>query len=160
MKKILALSAVLALSAGMAHAQSIVLGAGFADFSDRDSDDHALVALEYQHRPFHQATRFSVGWGAALSIDEAGDTHIGAGLVGLYSLNDRWFLEGSVLPGYFSEADELNDEVVLNLSRKVGGCGQLLPWTTDVEPPLGDAKKERHAVEGSWRLISSHNYDK
>ncbi len=109
MKKTLALLAVLALSAGAAHAQSIILGAGFADFSDSDSDDNALIALEYQHRPFHQAARFSVGWGAALSIDEAGDTHIGAGLVGLYSLNDRWFLEGSVMPGYFSEADELND---------------------------------------------------
>ena len=51
--------------------------------------------------------------------------------------------------------------MVLEISKNVpGGCGQLLPWTLDVEPPLGDAKKERHAVEGSWRLISSQNYDK
>lgn len=109
MKKILALSTVLSLCAGMTQAQSLILGAGFADFSDSGADDHALFALEYQHRPFHQASRFSVGWGGALSIDEAGDTHVGAGLVGLYSLNDRWFLEGSVMPGYFSEGDESND---------------------------------------------------
>jgi hypothetical protein len=59
---------------------------------------------------------------------------------------------------FIEEADELNDDVVLDLS-KLGG-GNLLPWNTNVEPPLGDHKKERHSVEGSWRLISSQNYDK
>ncbi|WP_299640728.1 acyloxyacyl hydrolase [uncultured Ruegeria sp.] len=106
----LLLTAVLASTASVsAHAQTIVFGAGYADFSEDVSEDQALVSLEYQHRPFHQAKRFSAGWGAALSIDEDGDTHIGAGLIGLYSFSDRWFVEGSVMPGYYNAGNDLND---------------------------------------------------
>ena len=64
---------------------------------------------------------------------------------------------------YFAEEvdDELPDDAVLYLGR-LGNGGDMLPWTTSVEPPMsvkGD-HGERHAIEGSWRLISSHNYDK
>jgi len=107
--KTLLLASVATAIATTLQAQSIILGAGYADFSNSQSEDQALIALEYQHRPFHEATRFSAGWGAALSVDEEGDTHIGVGLVGVYKISERWFVEGSVMPGYFSEADELND---------------------------------------------------
>ncbi len=65
--------------------------------------------FKYHHKPFHQATRFSVGWGTALSLHENGDFHIGLGVVGLYALNERWFVEGSVMPGYFNPSIDLND---------------------------------------------------
>ena len=55
--------------------------------------------------------------------------------------------------------DELPDDAVLYLGR-LGNGGDMLPWTTGVEPPLAGDKAERHAIEGSWRHISSHNYDK
>ena len=97
------------LAAGSVQAQSIIFGAGYADYSDSQSVDQAILSLEYQHRPFHEATRFSATWGAAVSVDEDGDTHIGAGLVGIYALNDRWFVEGSVMPGYYDESNALND---------------------------------------------------
>ncbi|MDA7964688.1 acyloxyacyl hydrolase [Ruegeria sp.] len=97
------------LAAGSVQAQSIIFGAGYADFSDSQSVDQALFSLEYQHRPFHEATRFSATWGAAVSVDEDGDTHIGAGLVGIYAFNNRWFVEGSVMPGYYDESNALND---------------------------------------------------
>lgn len=109
MKKTLIASVIAAVVATSSHAQSIILGAGFADFSNSNSEDQALLSLEYQHRPFHQATRFSASWGAALSIDEDGDTHIGAGLIGLYAFNQRWFVEGSVMPGYFNASNDRND---------------------------------------------------
>ncbi len=100
----------LALAAGTsAQAQSIVLGAGYADFSNSAGEDQAIFSLEYQHRPFHEATRFSATWGGALTVDTDGDTHIGAGLIGIYTFADRWFVEGSVMPGYYSESNELND---------------------------------------------------
>ncbi len=109
MHKSLVLIATLVIAATTAQAQSIIPGAGFADFSDSASEDQAVFALEYQHRPFHQSRRFSATWGAALSVDEDGDSHFGAGLVGVYSLNERWFVEASVMPGIFSESNALND---------------------------------------------------
>ncbi|WP_298936600.1 acyloxyacyl hydrolase [uncultured Ruegeria sp.] len=109
MKTLLLVSAVAIGAATAAPAQSIIFGAGYADYSDSMSEDQAILSLEYQHSPFHQATRFSATWGAALSVDADGDTHIGAGLIGVYTLGDRWFVEGSVMPGYYDEGNDLND---------------------------------------------------
>lgn len=108
MKYFLTTTALLAF-ASTAQAQSVVFGAGYADYSDSQSTDQAIFSLEYQHRPFHEAARFSAGLGAAVSIDEDGDTHIGAGVIGVYSFADRWFVEGSVMPGYYDESNDLND---------------------------------------------------
>jgi hypothetical protein len=99
----------LLLAAQTAQAQSLVFGAGYSDFSNSAAEDEAAFALEYHHRPFHKATRFSASWGAALTVDTASNVHIGIGLIGLYTFAERWFVEGSVMPGYFSESDELND---------------------------------------------------
>ncbi|MEP4770026.1 MAG: acyloxyacyl hydrolase [Roseibium sp.] len=107
--KYLTATVALFLAAQAAHAQSVVFGTGFSDFSDSLSDDEAVISLEYHHRPFHEATRFSATWGGALTIDTAADVHIGIGLIGTYTFADRWFVEGSVMPGYFSEGDALND---------------------------------------------------
>jgi len=107
--KSLALSLALLLGCTAAQAQSIVFGAGYADFSDDEAEDQAIFSLEYQHRPFYEAERVSATWGGALTVDEAGDVHVGVGLIGFYTFADRWFLEGSVMPGYFSESEQLND---------------------------------------------------
>ncbi|KIC43682.1 lipid A 3-O-deacylase [Ruegeria sp. ANG-S4] len=105
------LSALLALfvTCHPAHAQSLIFGAGFSDFSDPFADDEAVVSFEYHHRPFYQTERLSAAWGGALTVDAAADVHIGIGLIGVYSFSDRWFVEGSIMPGYFSEGDQLND---------------------------------------------------
>lgn len=102
-------SAALLVSATAVQAQSVIFGAGYADFSSGASDDHGIASVEYHHRPFHQATRFSATWGGALSVDTAGDTHVGAGVIGVYSLSDRWFTEVSVMPGYYNAGDDDND---------------------------------------------------
>ncbi len=107
--KSLFVALVLILVSSAAQAQSVVFGAGYSDFSDSDAKDQAMVALEYQHRPFYEAKRLSATWGGALTVDEAGDVHVGVGLIGFYTFADRWFLEGSVMPGYFSESEQLND---------------------------------------------------
>ncbi|MES0825915.1 acyloxyacyl hydrolase [Ruegeria sp. SCP11] len=107
--KNLAAAVALLLAAQTAQAQSIVFGAGYSDFSDSSADDEAVFSLEYQHSPFHEATRFSATWGSALTVDTASNVHIGIGLIGFYTFADRWFLEGSVMPGYFAEGDDLND---------------------------------------------------
>lgn len=108
MKTLIILAFTLA-AASAAQAQSVVFGAGYADYSNSNGEDQTVFSLEYQHRPFHEATRFSATWGAALTVDTDGDTHLGAGLVGLYSFADRWFVEGSVMPGYYNESNAQND---------------------------------------------------
>ncbi|SMO88567.1 acyloxyacyl hydrolase [Ruegeria faecimaris] len=108
MKTLFLMSTLLATTT-MAHGQSIVLGAGYADFTHTSSNDQAVVSLEYQHSPFHEATRLSAGWGVALTVDADADTHIGAGLVGLYTISDRWFAEASVMPGYYNASNDDND---------------------------------------------------
>ncbi|WP_254439244.1 acyloxyacyl hydrolase [Ruegeria arenilitoris] len=99
----------LLLAATSANAQSVILGAGYAGLADSPYEDQAIFALEYQHRPFHEAARFSATWGSALSVDVDGDYHIGLGLVGIYTFRDRWFVEGSVMPGYYNASNAQND---------------------------------------------------
>ncbi|MFY2822801.1 acyloxyacyl hydrolase [Ruegeria sp. MALMAid1280] len=108
MKKTVITVAML-LAAQTAQAQSLVFGAGYSDFSDSAAEDEAVFSLEYQHRPFHEAKRFSATWGGALTVDTASNIHVGIGLIGFYTFADRWFVEGSVMPGYFSEGDDQND---------------------------------------------------
>ena len=36
-----------------AHAQSVIVGAGYADYSAGNAEDQSVFSLEYQHRPFH-----------------------------------------------------------------------------------------------------------
>ncbi|MEM6658194.1 MAG: acyloxyacyl hydrolase [Pseudomonadota bacterium] len=107
--KSLCLSAALVVAATAVQAQSVIFGAGYADYSEDTADDLAIFSVEYQHAPFYEATRLSATWGAALTVDTDGDTHVGVGLVGAYSFADRWFAELSVMPGYYNAANDLND---------------------------------------------------
>ncbi|KUJ80389.1 lipid A 3-O-deacylase [Ruegeria marisrubri] len=108
MKPLIVSLAMLA-SASVANAQSLIFGAGYADYSHEMGDDQAIVSLEYQHRPFHEATHFSAGWGAAASVDGASDFHIGIGLYGIYDFDNRWFTEISVMPGYYDAGKPENE---------------------------------------------------
>ncbi|WP_164658341.1 acyloxyacyl hydrolase [Tropicibacter sp. Alg240-R139] len=91
------------------HAQSLILGLGYADFEFSGSSDQALASIEYQHTPFHQRERFSAAFAGAASIHANGDVHLGVGIAAEYKLNKDWFIEASVLPGVFIEADNAND---------------------------------------------------
>ncbi|TMV07647.1 acyloxyacyl hydrolase [Ruegeria sediminis] len=108
MKFLLASLAILA-GASVAQAQTVIFGAGYADYSHDQGEDEAVISLEYQHRPFHQATHFSAGWGAVASVDAASDFHVGLGLYGIYDFSNRWFTEISVMPGYYDAGTAAND---------------------------------------------------
>ncbi|MBO9448823.1 acyloxyacyl hydrolase [Tropicibacter sp. R16_0] len=97
------------LMAAPLHAQSLILGLGYADFEFSGSSDQALVSLEYQHTPFHERERFSAALAGAASVHFNGDVHLGVGIAAEYKLNQHWFIEASVLPGVFIEADNNND---------------------------------------------------
>ncbi|WP_109466256.1 acyloxyacyl hydrolase [Albibacillus kandeliae] len=107
MKKLL-IAAALSLTAAAAHAQSVTFGAGYADFSDDQSKDAARIALEYHFAPFHQGAISSFALGTMASVDSEKDYFIGFGVVGTWTLKNDWFIEASVMPGYYNEYDPLN----------------------------------------------------
>ncbi|CUH50732.1 acyloxyacyl hydrolase [Shimia marina] len=97
------------LSGNALQAQHWVLGAGYADFADAQAEDAGMISVEYHARPFVTRQRFSLAWGGALTLFETQDAHVGAGLVGRYQMGQRWFLEGSVMPGLFAHDKPRND---------------------------------------------------
>jgi len=86
----------------------MVWGLGYADFSSSSSIDQALVVFELHAEPFYENGRFELGLAGSVAADSTGDLFVGAGLAGLYALDRRWFIEASVLPGYFRASDPEN----------------------------------------------------
>lgn len=109
-----------------ARAQSVVLGLGYADFSDDQGKDTGQVSIEYHHTPFFQGERMSVAVAAAASATGENDYFIGAGVVAHWPLRNNWFIEGSVMPGYYeagSTANYLGSEFEI---RTLLGVGRTL----------------------------------
>lgn len=101
-KLVQALLLVCTMSAS-AEAREFVIGGGYTDFSHNDSKNSGLISLEYHHDPFFERGRFALHWTGGVTADFRGDTHLGIGLGGNFAFGERWFLEGSVMPGaYFS----------------------------------------------------------
>ncbi len=98
----------LMLSVNMAQAQEWVLGLGYADFSNSASSDQALIAFEVHGEPFYDPGRFEMSLAGVVAAHSTGDVFVGVGLSGLYALDKRWFLEGSVMPGYYRAASPEN----------------------------------------------------
>jgi len=116
----------LLLWATTAGAQDWVVGFGYTYFSESDADDSAVLSLEYHHEPFFTRGRWEIGAAFSLSAHTAGDVFAGVGISGIYQLNDRWFLEGSVLPGLFIESSFENDLGSAFEIRSLLGLGYAL----------------------------------
>lgn len=100
--------AMLAL-ATPAPAADVVVGLGYSDFSDDDHDDGARLDLEVYSDPF--ASLLGADWsiGAAIALHEAGGYWVGAGPSAVWGLRSNWFIEASVMPGYYEQAGSVND---------------------------------------------------
>ncbi|MFC3614350.1 acyloxyacyl hydrolase [Lutimaribacter marinistellae] len=103
MKKLILPLALTVLSV-QASAQEIVVGAGYTRHNGNFAIDDAAFTLEYHHSPFYDRPRLDLAFGAALSGNMDGDLHAGIGVVGTYDINERWFVEASVMPGSFWES--------------------------------------------------------
>lgn len=100
---------ILMAGAAQVQAQEWVLGLGYADFSNGASEDQGLIDLELHAVPFYESGRFQAGWAGAVSVHFNGDFFVGAGLAGMLTFKGGWFLEGSVMPGYYRPSTPLND---------------------------------------------------
>ena len=99
-------STFIAIAAPMpAAAGDLVLGLGYADFNDPAT----FVVLEVHSRPHWRFAGADWSLAVAISDDNEGDVFVGVGPAGLWQLPDRWFIEASAMPGYFSQGNDAND---------------------------------------------------
>lgn len=114
------------LLAGAAQAQSVILGLGYADFSSSRGNDTEQFSIEYHHTPFHEGNKMSLSVGVSASATAEDDFFLGAGVVANFPLKNNWFIEGSVMPGYYdagSVANDLGSEFEI---RSLLGVGRTL----------------------------------
>ncbi len=126
MKSLLTAAALAVSVAGTAQAQSLVFGLGQSDFSETGSEDGVIFAVELHGDSFFERGNLSVGWGGVASIQETGDAFLGGGLVGTFELQNRWFIETSVMPGAYFESEEGNDLGSTFEIRSLLGVGRTL----------------------------------
>lgn len=107
--KTFALSILFVVLASIASAQSVILGFGYSDFSAGNGEDSATFALEFQGAPIFGGKNVAGGLAASAVLDAEGDAFVGVGLYGTVDLGQAWFLEGSVMPGYYSDGTSEND---------------------------------------------------
>jgi hypothetical protein len=119
-------TALFVASVTAVQAQEWVFSVGYADFSNSASIDKVVFSAEYHLAPFYTRGPFDLGFAGVLDVNMGGDIFTGAGLAGVYELNDRWYLEGSVMPGAFHESISLNDLGGTFQIRSLMGVGYTL----------------------------------
>jgi hypothetical protein len=127
----LAAGALVLVAATSANAADWVIGAGSSDFSGHGAPTETLLNFEIHGNPWSESGRFKFGPGIGATFDSAGDVWVGIGLSALYDL-DPWFLEASVMPGYYnaaSNATDLGSDIVI---RSLVGVGYNLSDTMRV----------------------------
>lgn len=87
--------------AGPAAADAWIFGLGINDFTELSNDDRVVVGVEYQTDPFSNWFGADMTFAFAADAHSNGDYWVGAGIAGVYPLQDRWFAEFSVMPGYY-----------------------------------------------------------
>jgi len=93
-----ALTALLA-TCSIAYADTTVLGA----VRDIHRGGYGGVIEYHWTNTLVAKPKFSAGWAGAVHNESDDDSWIGLGVSGEYSLSDRMFLEGSFMPGYYSQ---------------------------------------------------------
>lgn len=84
-----------------AASSEFIFAVGTDDVLDHTGTQAAAVRLEYHLGPFLERGRFKLKPAVALYYDADDDLWVGAGVAGVFDLNERWFLEGSLLAGYY-----------------------------------------------------------
>lgn len=108
--KIAYLALLACLSATQIEAQELVVGLGYTDFNDNAADNGGVLEVEYHFAPRWQLGGGDVYFAVAAMTDDPGDYFIGAGLGAEFPLGDAgWFLQGSVIPGYYDASGAGND---------------------------------------------------
>ena len=85
-------------------AGDVVFGAGSTFNSGRTSQESVVLQFELHSDPIWQLGRVDFGVAGAIDLHDNGEYWAGGGLAALWPLDHRWFIEASVMPGYFGGA--------------------------------------------------------
>ena len=89
-------------------AQEWTLGIGTSDFGDRGSDSLA-VNLENRHTAFLQKRILSLALGTGFDATAEGDVFVGGGLWARWAWDSGWFIDCSIMPGFYDAGAPGND---------------------------------------------------
>ena len=104
----LILATALALLPIAAPAADVVVGLGYSDFSDKAAKDSAVLELELHSDPLWHFIGADWSLAGAVAAHAEGDYFVGVGPAALWPLANRWFVEASVMPGYFNDSGGAN----------------------------------------------------
>ncbi|MCA0271040.1 MAG: acyloxyacyl hydrolase [Proteobacteria bacterium] len=98
------------LSATQIEAQELVVGLGYTSFNENAAENGGALDIEYHFAPRWQLGGADLYLALAAMTNDPGDYFIGAGLGAEFPLGDKgWFLQGSVIPGYYDASEPSND---------------------------------------------------
>lgn len=108
--KIAHVALLVCLTATQLEAQELVVGLGYTDFNDDTAENGAVLQVEYHFAPRWQFGSGEAHFVVAAMTSDPGDYFIGAGLGAEFPLGDKgWFVQGSVIPGYYNASSAGND---------------------------------------------------
>lgn len=100
---------ILYAGAPAAWAEAWIFGVGINDFIELPDEDRAIGSIEYQTNPVTQIWGVDTSLAVAASVHASRDIWAGFGLAAFYPLQNKWFVEGSVMPGFYFHDDHSTD---------------------------------------------------
>lgn len=91
-----------------ATSQELTLGIGATDYP-AGGVDSGIFSLEYRHSPFFERSAFSAAIAANISSTEESDVFAGIGVGLRWAWTSGWFVDFSMMPGYYDAGVPGND---------------------------------------------------
>lgn len=108
MRRVLA-ALTLLLVASPAAANDLVFGFGTTVDSGGGRSESSIVQLELHSGPIWHLGRADLAVAGAIDLHDNRQYWAGGGLAALWPMQNRWFIEASVMPGYFGGRGVLAD---------------------------------------------------
>jgi len=99
--KFLLLPLVLLCSDVPSLAQDVVVGIGYSSFLKSGARDSGIFGFEVHSRPKWRLAGADLALAAAVDLHGRDEYWVGAGVSAVWGLRRDWFVEASVLPGYY-----------------------------------------------------------
>ena len=113
-----------------AMAEAWIFGVGVNDFTELSTKDRAIGSIEYQTDSVTQIWGVDTSLAVAASFHASRDIWAGFGLAAFYPLQNKWFVEGSVMPGFYFHEDPSNDLGSRFEIRSLIGIGRQISDST------------------------------
>ncbi|WP_181375809.1 acyloxyacyl hydrolase [Palleronia abyssalis] len=127
---VLSVVAAIGLSCGTAGAAEFTLGVGAVEYRDDIGD--IQISIEARSEPVAFVLGSDIAPQVGLTVDTAGAAYVGVGAAATNWLSTFWFIEGSLMAGYYSangDRTDLGSDVefrsLLGIGREFGQFGRV-----------------------------------